>query len=84
MFDNDASETRTFVEIETEDGIGLLYLARNVGGIGVDISAARICTEKGAAIDSFYVREVDGGKIVAAERQKAIERTLRAAIARLD
>jgi UTP:GlnB (protein PII) uridylyltransferase len=42
----------------------------------VDISTARILTEKGAAIDSFYVREVDGGKILAPERQKAIERRL--------
>ena len=50
----------------------------------LDISAAKILTEKGAAIDSFYVRELDGGKILAPERQKAIERKLQQAIRALD
>ena len=41
-------------------------------------------TERGAAIDSFYVRELDGGKIISAERRILIERQLREAINRLD
>jgi UTP:GlnB (protein PII) uridylyltransferase len=41
-------------------------------------------TECGAAIDSFYVRELDGGKITSPERQKFIENKLRQAISRLD
>ena len=45
---------------------------------------ARIVTERGAAIDSFYVRELGGGKIISAERQKLIETRLREAIKRLD
>lgn len=49
----------------------------------VDISAARICTEKGAAIDSFYVRELGGEKTLSPERQKLIERNLRQAITTL-
>jgi [protein-PII] uridylyltransferase len=81
VFDNAAADTRTFVQIETEDRIGLLYtLARTLTDLELDISTARICTEKGAAIDSFYVREVDGGKILSPERQKAIERRLHHAI----
>jgi [protein-PII] uridylyltransferase len=81
VFDNDSSDTRTFIQIETEDRIGLLYtLARTLTDVELDISTARICTEKGAAIDSFYVREVDGGKILSPERQKAIERRLQHAI----
>ena len=84
-FDNDVSEMRTFVEIVTEDRIGLLYtLARTLTDLELDISTARICTEKGAAIDSFYVRESDGGKILSTERQKAIERRLLHAVAALD
>jgi len=80
-FDNTASDTRTFVQIQTEDRIGLLYtIARTLTDLALDISTARICTEKGAAIDSFYVREVDGGKILSPERQKAIERRLHHAI----
>jgi len=84
-FDNEVSELRTLLEIETEDRIGLLYtISQTLSEVELDISAAKICTEKGAAIDSFYVREMDGGKIVAPERQRAIERKLRHAIHELD
>jgi [protein-PII] uridylyltransferase len=84
-FDNAASETRTLVEIETEDRIGLLYaIAQTLTELRLDISAARICTEKGAAIDTFYVQEIGGGKIVQPERQENIERRLRHAIHALD
>ncbi len=50
----------------------------------MDIAGARIVTERGAAIDSFYVRELDGGKIISIERQKLIENKLREAISQLD
>ena len=84
-FDNDASETRTVIEIETEDRVGLLYaISETLTGMELDISAAKISTERGAAIDSFYVREVDGGKILADERRRNIERKLRDAISALD
>jgi [protein-PII] uridylyltransferase len=80
-FDNEMSDSRTFIEIETEDRIGLLYtIASTLAELEVDISTARILTEKGAAIDSFYVRELDGGKILATERQQAIQRRLLHAI----
>jgi [protein-PII] uridylyltransferase len=84
-FDNDASEARTLVEIETEDRVGLLYAISQVfTEVALDISAAKICTEKGAAIDSFYIREFGGGKIFSLERQKTIEHKLRQAIHRLE
>jgi [protein-PII] uridylyltransferase len=84
-FDNDASETRTLMEIETEDRLGLLYtLAQTLAESSVDISAARICTEKGAAIDTFYVQEADSGKLVSPERLRVVERQLRHAIHGLD
>ncbi|HEY5298505.1 MAG TPA: [protein-PII] uridylyltransferase [Verrucomicrobiae bacterium] len=80
-FDNDASETRTLIEIETEDRLGLLYvISRTFAELELDISAARIVTERGAAIDSFYGQESGGGKIIAIEQQKTIERKLREAI----
>lgn len=85
VFDNEASDTRTLVEIETEDRIGLLYtMAQTLTGLQLDITAARISTEKGAAIDSFYVQEMGGRKILSPERQKSIERQLRHAIHALD
>ena len=83
--DNDASDTRTLIEVETEDRIGLLYaIAQTFAELQLDLSAARICTEKGAAIDNFYVHELGGGKILSPERQSAIERRLRHAIHQLD
>ena len=73
------------MEIEVEDRIGLLYvISQTMSELDLDISAAKISTEKGAAIDSFYVREIDGGKVLAPERHRAIERKLRHAIHELD
>ena len=84
-FDNEASDTRTLIEIETEDRLGLLYaISQAFAELLLDISGARIVTERGAAIDSFYVRERDGSRITAPERQRLIEHSLREAISRLD
>ena len=84
-FDNEASDTRTVIEVETEDRIGLLYeISHQLSELALDISAAKISTERGAAIDSFYVRELNGAKVVAPERQRGIEHHLRLAIKRLD
>ncbi len=84
-FDNGASETRTIIEIETEDRVGLLYtISETLAALELDITAAKICTEKGAAIDVFYILESGGGKILAPERQKKIENKLRHAIHALD
>jgi [protein-PII] uridylyltransferase len=84
-FENDASDTRTLIEVETEDRIGLLYtISQTLTELAVDISAAKISTERGAAIDSFYVRELSGAKIDAPERHQAIEHHLRHAIHKLD
>jgi [protein-PII] uridylyltransferase len=82
-FDNDGSEARTVIEIENEDQLGLLYaISQTFAELSVDIAGARIVTERGAAIDSFYVRELDGKKITSPERQKLIGDKLREAIRR--
>ena len=68
-------------EVETEDHIGLLHaLSQTLSALRLDISAAKICTERGAAIDSFYVTEIGGGRVQEPERLKHIERKLRQAI----
>jgi len=83
-FDNDASDERTLVEIETEDRLGLLYtISQTLAELDLDISAARIVTERGAAIDSFYVSEVAGGKLAQPGQQAEIGARLRAAIGQL-
>jgi [protein-PII] uridylyltransferase len=77
-FDNDTSANRTILEIETEDHLGLLYVISQVlSELDLDISLAKISTEKGAAIDTFYVCEQDGQKILWPERQRLIEQRLR-------
>jgi [protein-PII] uridylyltransferase len=84
-FDNETSETRTVIEIEMEDRLGLLYaISQALSEMNVDIVAAKILTEKGAAIDTFFTRELDGSKIRAPERLRAIERKIREAIQALD
>jgi [protein-PII] uridylyltransferase len=84
-FDNNASEDRTLIEIETEDRLGLLHaISQTFAELKLDISAARIVTERGAAVDSFYIREIAAGKIDLAKRQAAIEIALRAAIGQLE
>jgi [protein-PII] uridylyltransferase len=81
FFDNDTSGNRTVIDIETEDNLGLLYeVSRVLTGLGLDISLARISTEKGAAIDSFYVAERDGQKVTKPERQRLIAERLLVAL----
>jgi len=85
QFDNTVSDDRTLIEIETEDRLGLLHaISQTFAEQRLDISAARIVTERGAAVDSFYVREINGGKIEQPGRQVAIELALRAAIGQLE
>lgn len=81
QFDNEASDSRTVIEVETEDRLGLLYAVSScLSSLALDIVGARISTEKGAAIDSFYVRERDGSKVLNVAQQKLIERHLVEAI----
>jgi [protein-PII] uridylyltransferase len=83
--DNESSETRTVIEIETEDRIGLLFtISQAFSELGVDIAVAKILTEKGAAIDTFYVTDIVHEKITDPELLRRIERRLREAIAALD
>ena len=42
------------IDVETEDRVGLLYaLSQTLSELRIDISVAKISTEKGAAMDSF-------------------------------
>ena len=84
-FDNTASDDRTLIEIETEDRLGLLHaISQTFAEQRLDISTARIVTERGAAMDSFYVREIEGGQINDPARQAVVELALRSAIGDLE
>ena len=78
--DNGAHPVYTLVDIQTPDRLGLLYyLLRAFSDTNVDIVLSRITTEKGAAIDSFYVTDDEGRKIREPERITEIQRALQLA-----
>ncbi len=61
---NDFNPLHTVVEIEATDRLGLLCdIFRTIGQLGLEITHARIATEKGAAIDTLYISDTSGGKI---------------------
>ncbi len=81
-FDNRASATRTLIEVQAPDRVGLLAtIAATLAGLGVDVSLARILTTHGMAEDVFYVSEAGGNKILSTARQREIRERLRAALA---
>jgi [protein-PII] uridylyltransferase len=78
--DNETSEDRSVIDVQTEDRVGLLYdLSRALAAVQVNLLLAKILTEKGAAIDSFYATDHHGGKILDPERIKTITNKLRQA-----
>ncbi|HVK57992.1 MAG TPA: [protein-PII] uridylyltransferase [Candidatus Kapabacteria bacterium] len=84
-FDNQTSSRSTILDIETEDRVGLLYyISRTLADLGLDISLAKILTEKGAAVDTFYITTWDKKKITSEEHQSYIEHRLQEAINALD
>ncbi len=83
--DSRGSDTRTIIEVETEDRIGLLYTMSQVFvELGLNIALAKILTEKGAAIDTFYITDIFGNKITDPGQLRALERRLHEAIDSLD
>jgi [protein-PII] uridylyltransferase len=78
--DNETSDSRSVIDVQAEDRVGLLYdISRALADLQVDLSLARILTEKGAAVDSFYATERLGGKILDPERVKLVKYKLRQA-----
>jgi [protein-PII] uridylyltransferase len=56
--ENKTHPSYTLVQIQTPDRLGLLYeLLSAFGEERVSIALSRISTEKGAAIDTFYVAD---------------------------
>jgi [protein-PII] uridylyltransferase len=56
---HELSLKRTIIEVQTSDRIGLLYrLSRLIYSKDFDISFARIATERGVAMDTFYIEKM--------------------------
>ncbi|AHF91915.1 uridylyltransferase [Opitutaceae bacterium TAV5] len=63
---HELSMRRTIVEVQTRDEIGLLFrLARLISEQGFDITFARIGTERGMALDTFYIEDSASSPITA-------------------
>ena len=76
---NEPNRRHTTVDIQAVDRIGLLYdVFSAIGNLGIEITHARIGTEKGAAIDSLFVTTAGGEKItdpaVLASLQSAVRK----------
>jgi len=62
--DQNAARAYTLLDVQTADYPGLLYrIACGIADTGLDLVSARVTTEKGAALDTFYLCDRDGKKI---------------------
>ena len=85
VFDNEDSEDYTILEIQTPDRLGLLHqILQVLTGCGLDIGLAKINTEKGAAMDVFYLTDTEGRKVTDVDRLTQIQKNLIEMIARLN
>lgn len=76
-FDNDISETATVLEVQAADRVGLLArLTRSLADVELDIRRAMVQTLGGEVVDTFYVCDADGRKILDAEHQREIRRAV--------
>ena len=72
---------RTIVEIQARDQIGLLYrITKTISDHGFDITFARIGTERGIAIDTFYIEDANRAAPIAEPRLRALRDALTAVV----
>ena len=74
---HEISMQRTIVEVQARDQIGLLYrLAKAIFDFGFDITFARIGTERGVAIDTFYIESANHEAVEDTERLRSLRSAL--------
>jgi [protein-PII] uridylyltransferase len=82
VIDNALSGRHTVLEVSGLDRPGLLYdLTTVLGRLNLNIASAHIATFGEKAVDSFYVTDLTGTKVVHPGRQAAIRRALMEALA---
>jgi [protein-PII] uridylyltransferase len=80
--DQKASRTHTLLDVQTPDYPGLLYrIACAIADTGLNLISARITTEKGAALDTFYLCDKNGRKIESEDLLRALTEEVRRRIA---
>ena len=82
LFDNQASDDTTVIEINGRDRPGLLYrVTQALTALKLNIRTAKISTYGERAVDAFYVTDSRGRKLTGEARQEKIRETLLQAIA---
>jgi [protein-PII] uridylyltransferase len=78
---NEATDLYTLLEVQTPDRLGLLYdLLRALGKQGINVVLSRIATDRGAAIDSFYLTNSDGERITDPAAMRKIQAAVQQAV----
>ncbi len=77
VVDNDSSDFFTVIEVFADDEIGLLHrITDALFHLGLDIAIAKIATKADQIADIFYVRDLEGQKIMDQEKTEQIRETL--------
>jgi [protein-PII] uridylyltransferase len=75
--DNEIAPDATVIELKAEDRLGLGYLiAKTLSDLKLNITYAKLATEKALAFDVFYVQEKPGNKVSDFNRLEQIVSTL--------
>jgi [protein-PII] uridylyltransferase len=75
--DNDVSEGATVIEVRAPDAIGLLYrITRVIADLDLDVCSAKVQTLGRDVVDSFYLRDRAGQKIVDDRQLAELERAI--------
>jgi [protein-PII] uridylyltransferase len=78
-FDNEASAAATVVDVRAQDRPGLAFaIADALARLGLNITFAKIATDRALALDVFYV--TDGGHKLAPEALARVEASLLAVL----
>ena len=78
---NARSPEHTVIELQAADRIGLLYdIFTTISRLGLDISHARINTEKGAALDNIYIQTSTGEKLTDKDTMATLREGLEKAV----
>jgi len=82
LFDNEASETATVIEVRAPDGVGVLYrITRALAECELDVRTAKVSTLGHEVVDAFYVTNARGAKITEDEHLREVERAVLAQLA---
>jgi [protein-PII] uridylyltransferase len=80
VISNEIHANYTVIDLQTADRLGLLYdVLFCLSRARVSIALSRVATEKGAAFDSFYVTDLEGGKITDEATLRQLQTSLIAA-----